>query len=295
MSSSDDQVPNIVKRYSRDKRTFSPAGPVAVPTDTTATGANAPSGLTPAAKPSVSFQVIEDLIPAAAAVPPQNADPFHSLLKTNYVKPLTEKEIKEIEKKRKAEERAQKAHAKIMAKQATVHQQLSAVSAPVQDSADASSDILGKKRRQLHVRIQKYKSTFKDCKPLQELKIKRNATEQELELYLEECQSIVECSAGGSDELIIRFILDGIKYIEGTTRNSKKYNLVGLSAALQKNPDFSQCCRELYLKYGGDFHCIPPEYRIVFIVLATSYTVTTSNSHRDVLDKPVDVELLNGL
>jgi hypothetical protein len=113
-------------------------------------------------------------------------------------------------------------------------------------------------------------------------------------LYIEECQSIVECSADGSDDLVIKFILGGIKFVEGTTHN-KKYNLVGLSAALQSNPDFTQCVRELYLKYGGDFQCIPPGYRIVFIVFITGYTVAATNAHKEVLDKPVDADTLRDL
>jgi hypothetical protein len=247
--SSTDNVPNIVKRYSRDKRTFNPApqpaAAAASVAEIPAVGARAPQG--------VSCSIVEDLIPE---VPQPNADPFHSLLKPNYVKPLTEKEQKEIEKKQRAADRAEKARQKLMAtKQPPVHQQLDAHAA--HDTAD--SEILGKNRRQLLMRIQKYKQTFKENKVLQDLKIKKNATEAELQLYIEECQSIVECSAGGSDELVIKMILGGIKFVEGTTHHSQKYNLVGISAALQENPDFTQCCRELYLKYGGDFHYVPPE------------------------------------
>jgi hypothetical protein len=149
--SSTDFVPNIVKRYSRDKRTFNPA-PQAVVVPAAAAPPNA-----------VTYKIVEDLIPEA---PQPNADPFHSLMKPNYIKPSSEKEVKEMEKKRRAEERADRARQKLMASKQTPVSQLET---HAHDTA-ADSEILGKNRRSLLMRIQKYKQTFKDNKVLQELK-----------------------------------------------------------------------------------------------------------------------------
>ena len=75
------------------------------------------------------------------------------------------------------------------------------------------SEILGRDKRILLTKIRQYKSLFPDT--FKTFKIKLNATSQELQNYIEEMDSIVECDS--FEQFLLDSILQCIKLIEGVS------------------------------------------------------------------------------
>ena len=79
------------------------------------------------------------------------------------------------------------------------------------------SEILGRDKRILLTKIRQYKSLFPDT--FKTFKIKINANIQELQNYLEEMDSIVECDS--VEQFLLDSILQCIKLIEGVSSYTK--------------------------------------------------------------------------
>ena len=75
----------------------------------------------------------------------------------------------------------------------------------------SGSEILGRDKRILLTKIRQYKSLFPDT--FKTFKIKANANVQELQTYLDEMDSIVECDS--VEQFLLDSILQSIKLIEG--------------------------------------------------------------------------------
>jgi hypothetical protein len=85
-------------------------------------------------------------------------------------------------------------------------------------------------------------------------------------------------------------ILASLKIIEGVSARTK-YNVSGLSIILGSNPQFHSLVKQLYLKYGGNYASVPPEYQLVFLVATSSYICVQKNANKsamnDYLNTPV--------
>jgi hypothetical protein len=75
------------------------------------------------------------------------------------------------------------------------------------------SEILGRDKRILLTKIRQYKSLFPET--FKTFKIKANANVQELQTYLDEMDSIVECDS--VEQFLLDSILQSIKLIEGVS------------------------------------------------------------------------------
>jgi len=93
---------------------------------------------------------------------------------------------------------------------------------------------------------------------LKGFKIKKNATAEELQLVLQEMETLVNCQ--GINEFITDSILNIIKMGENISSYSK-YDISGYSDMLQSNSHFLKLCQMLYIKYKV-FASVPPEFHI---------------------------------
>ena len=141
--------------------------------------------------------------------------------------------------------------------------------------------LLGKTKRQLTARIRSYKLLFKE--ELKSFRVKKNASEEELEKYLEEIDSILSTSK------IDAFISDWIYYVlqilEATSQRFPNYNLKGITEALKNNVQFNELMKILSIKYGV-FNNMPPEIQMAFIVIGTGFlTITNNRRERELLEE----------
>ena len=77
-------------------------------------------------------------------------------------------------------------------------------------------------------------------------KIKVNANTQELQNYLDEMDSIVECDS--VEQFLLDSILQCIKLLEGVSSYTK-YDIQGLADLLKQNKQFHQLSKQLFIKY----------------------------------------------
>ena len=124
-------------------------------------------------------------------------------------------------------------------------------------------------------KITQYKNLFPS--ELKKFKVKKNASAEELKVYLDEMESIVDCSS--LENFLTDSILQCIKLVEGVSTYTQKYNIDGCADMLKTNPQFNQLCKRLYIKYKV-FSEIPPEYQMIMIVATTAYICKTKNSKK---------------
>ena len=136
------------------------------------------------------------------------------------------------------------------------------------------SEILGRDKRILLTKIRQYKSLFPDI--FKTFKIKLNATSQELQNYIEEMDSIVECDS--CEQFLLDSILQCIKLIEGVSSYTK-YDIQGLADLLKQNKQFHQLCKQLFIKYKI-FTALPIESQMVIMVTTSAYICNTKNKRR---------------
>ena len=136
------------------------------------------------------------------------------------------------------------------------------------------SEILGRDKRILLTKIRQYKSLFPEI--FKTFKIKLNATSQELQNYIEEMDSIVECDS--CEQFLLDSILQCIKLIEGVSSYTK-YDIQGLADLLKQNKQFHQLCKQLFIKYKI-FTALPIESQMVIMVTTSAYICNTKNKRR---------------
>ena len=152
--------------------------------------------------------------------------------------------------------------------------------------SDKPTEILGKTKRELLNRISTFKTLFKE--ELKGFKIKKNATEIELNEYLEEMSVIVE--TGGVNQFVTDMMINSIKMVEPISTRTK-FNISGLSDMLKMNPEFNKMTKLLYLKYNV-FAKVPIEYQFALLIMTTAYICIQKNKNMNqidnILNEPVD-------
>ena len=146
--------------------------------------------------------------------------------------------------------------------------------------SDTPSQILGKEKRLLLNKVQQYKKLFP--KELKSFRVKRNASSNELQSYIEEMEVIV--STQSVDEFLTEGILMSLKTIEGISSTTKNYNLTGLTDLLKANPHFRSLCQQLCVKYGV-FNKVSPEYQMLFMVITTAWICRSKNMNKDKMNE----------
>jgi hypothetical protein len=127
-------------------------------------------------------------------------------------------------------------------------------------------------------KIQQYKNLFPE--ELKKFKIKKNCSTEDLNLYLEEMETIVNC--GSVEQFLTDSILQCIKLTEGISSYTK-HDITGCADILKSNKQFHTLCKQLYIKYKV-FSNIPPEYSIIILVSTTAYMCKVKNSRKKELD-----------
>ena len=149
------------------------------------------------------------------------------------------------------------------------------------------SEILGRDKRILLTKIRQYKSLFPDT--FKSFKIKINANIQELQNYLEEMDSIVECDS--VEQFLLDSILQCIKLIEGVSSYTK-YDIQGLADLLKQNKQFHQLSKQLFIKYKV-FNAIPAESQLLMLVATSAYICNSKNKRRGEMEAYLNTPVIN--
>ena len=122
-------------------------------------------------------------------------------------------------------------------------------------------------------------SQFKQLFPerLRPFKIKKNANEEDLKLYLTEMESIVEIN--NLDQFMYDSIIQSIKIVESASAMTKNYNIRGLADMLNTNPQFQNL-----LKYHV-FSAVPVEYQLMICVTSTSAICMQKNRQTEKINE----------
>jgi hypothetical protein len=150
-----------------------------------------------------------------------------------------------------------------------------------------STPILGKERRELLTKIQEYKALFPE--ELKGFKIKPNATVEQLQASLNECEVIVSCSSG-MNKMLDEAILSFISVFESISARTENWDVSGTAAALRENPEFRSLAKRLYLKHRL-FSDIPVEGQLALLVCGTMMTMRQVNIKRKHVSSLLSQEL----
>ena len=143
---------------------------------------------------------------------------------------------------------------------------------------EKGTELLGSERRILLSKIQQYKNLFPD--ELKKFKIKKNCSTQDLTLYLEEMETIVNC--GSVEQFLTDSIIQCIKLSEGISTYTR-HDITGCADMLKSNKQFHTLCKQLYIKYKV-FSNIPPEWSIIILISTTAYMCKVKNSKKKELE-----------
>ena len=204
-------------------------------------------------------------------------DPFlDELTNDNYQEPPTEREQRELEKEFKEQVKEQtKAQKRHEIKEKKVNNILE--SGDLFD--ETGTEIIGRDRRVIINKMNQYKSLFP--KELAKFKVKKGASIEELQAYLQEMSTIVECSS--YDNFLSDSILQTIRLIEGGTK-ATRYDISGCADMLKANPQFNNLLKQLYVKYNV-FTKIPPEIQMVLLISTTSYICLNKNKNKGLINE----------
>jgi len=238
------------------------------------------------ATPEYETPIVEDNTPQLIEAEPETfefepleaeTEPFlEELNNDNYQEPPTEKEQRELQKEFKEQIKEQaKAHKKHEMKEKKVNN--------IMESSDlfdeTGTEIIGRDRRVIINKLNQYRSLFP--KELSKFKVKKGASIEELQAYLQEMSTIVECSS--YDNFLSDSILQTIKLVEGGTA-ATRYDISGCADMLKANPQFNNLLKQLYVKYNV-FTKIPPEIQMVLLVSTTSYICINKNKNKGLLNE----------
>ena len=137
---------------------------------------------------------------------------------------------------------------------------------------DHITEIQGKNKLLLNRKISQFIILFPE--QLKNFKYKKNSSEDELKIILDECSLLVEI--GSIDLFVTDSILSTIELTENFTRLSD-YDITGLSVLLKQNKDFIKLCKVLSIKYSV-FNNIPPELQLVLIISCTTLLCLDKNT-----------------
>lgn len=144
--------------------------------------------------------------------------------------------------------------------------------------SDKGSKLFGKDNLELINKIKQYKALFP--KELSKLRVKKNATTDDLNKYLEEIDFLI--NASNVDTFVIDTILNTLQMAEPLTARTK-YNITGLTMMLKANPQFNSLSKQLYLKYGS-FVNVPPESQMLLLIFSMGYICIQKNNQKDKLN-----------
>ena len=145
--------------------------------------------------------------------------------------------------------------------------------------------ILGLNKRQLLAKIQSYKNLFPELKTM---KLKRNATEGDMNLFIEEMDAVI--STSNINQFLTDSILQSIKMIEPISARYENYNITGLSDILKANKDFHKLAKQLYLKYNV-FSSVPVEYQMIMLITTSVYIVKQKNKNKGAINNFLNEEI----
>jgi predicted ribosome quality control (RQC) complex YloA/Tae2 family protein len=206
-------------------------------------------------------------------------EPFlEELNVNNYIEPPSENERKEIEKQQKQYEKQiekqLKEHSKHKEKQFKIQEKVNSIYENNDLFDDKGSEIIGRDRRVIINKLNQYRSLFPN--ELSKFKVKKGATTQELNAYLDEMATIVETSS--YDNFLTDSILQAIKMVENGSKYTK-YDISGSAEMLKANPQFNSLMKQLFVKYNV-FHKIPCEFQLLLLVTTTAYICSSKNKNK---------------
>lgn len=144
---------------------------------------------------------------------------------------------------------------------------------------EVGSEIVGRDRREIISKLNQYKNLFPE--ELKKFKVKKNATTEELQVYLTEMECIVDTSS--VENFLTDSILQCIRMVEGASSYSNRYDIRGCSDLLKSNKQFHSLCKQLYVKYKV-FSKVPPEYQLLMLVSTTAYICNHKNRNKESLE-----------
>ena len=154
-------------------------------------------------------------------------------------------------------------------------------------------DLNDPKRNEIIKKINHYKILFPEIKLLKSIKIAKNASIDDLNQILVDCENILQVNT--IEEFIDSAILQTIKMGEKFTVKTK-YNITGLSNTLKSNENFMKLSKQLYLKYGSNFSEIPIEVQMLLIVATSTWICIEKNKNSyNNLDEIIDDDVMNHL
>ena len=195
-------------------------------------------------------------------------DPFlDDLNNENFIEPPSEKE-------QKLQEKEYKEQVKIQKKNQLKEQKVNSIFETSDLFDETGTEIIGRDRRVIINKLNQYRSLFP--KELSKFKVKKGASIDELQAYLQEMSTIVECSS--YDNFLSDSIIQTVKLIEGATQPTR-YDISGCADMLKANPQFNNLLKQLYVKYNV-FSKIPPEIQMVLLVSTTAYICINKNKNK---------------
>ena len=195
-------------------------------------------------------------------------DPFlDDLNNENFIEPPSEKE-------QKLQEKEYKEQVKIQKKNQLKEQKVNSIFETSDLFDETGTEIIGRDRRVIINKLNQYRSLFP--KELSKFKVKKGASIDELQAYLQEMSTIVECSS--YDNFLSDSIIQTVKLIEGATQPTR-YDISGCADMLKANPQFNNLLKQLYVKYNV-FSKIPPEIQMVLLVSTTAYICIYKNINK---------------
>jgi len=206
-------------------------------------------------------------------------EPFLEELNTsNYIEPPTEHEKKEMEKHQKEALKQQKEALKHHQKKIHFQEKVNSIYENSDLFDDKGSEIIGRDKRVIINKLNQYRNLFP--KELSKFKVKKGATAQELQAYLDEASTIVETSS--YDNFLTDSILQAIKLVENGSKYTR-HDITGCSEMLKANPQFNSLMKQLFVKYNV-FHKIPCEFQLLLLVTTTAYICSNKNKHKAQLE-----------
>jgi hypothetical protein len=214
----------------------------------------------------------------------------------NFREPPSQQEIREQEKIFKEQEKQQKTQRKNYDKLfKDIQKQSRAVARPQKskyedDSSlfdDQGTELIGHEKRVLLSKIQQYKNLFPD--ELSKFKIKKNCSTTELQLYLNEMESIVSTSS--VEQFLSDSIIQCIKLTEGISSYTK-YDITGCADLLKANKQFHTLTKQMYIKYKV-FDKVPPEYSLAILVATTAYVCKNKNAKKKEIENFLNTPIIN--
>ncbi len=142
-------------------------------------------------------------------------------------------------------------------------------------SDKSKTPILGKNIRELIAKIKQYKLLFPE--QLKSFRVKKKATEEELQKYLDEIDCILSTSK--LDSFLCEAVNYAVGVIEKMSLMTKDYDLSGIQEMLKNNKEFQDLVRILSIKYNT-FSQVSPEIQLAIIVASTSYICVITNRQK---------------